>query len=364
MWQLYGQDHILRQLEPALSADQLSHAYLLVGPPHVGKMTLALNLAQSVNCLQGPGAPCGSCTQCSRIAAGHHADVRIVGVGRREKSPETGGETDGGSGRADSRADSIEVPRPGQSTVIGINHVRDVLHQVNLKPFEGSRIVVIFDGAESLSEEAANALLKTLEEPPPQVIILLLTANEEALPSTILSRCQRLVLLPLSKEQLAERLVADHQAGAEEAERLARLSRGCLGWAISALKDPQVLEQQDAELDRLKEACEAGISLRFGYAAELATLFSRDRESAIQLLYLWLRWWRDLMLIKEGVQEFVTNKDQLTELSLQATQLTTGGIVQVIKRLVHTIEALEHNANPRLTLEALMVGLPRVSAQI
>ena len=360
MWQLFGQDHILRQLEPALSADQLSYAYLLVGPPHVGKMTLALNLAQSVNCLQGPGAPCGSCIQCSRIAAGHHADVRIVAVARREKSPETGGETDGGSGRAD----SIEVPRPGQSTVIGIDDVREVLHQVNLKPFEGSRIVVIFDGAESLSEEAANALLKTLEEPPPQVVVLLLTANEESLPSTILSRCQRLVLLPLSKEQLAERLVADHQAGADEAERLARLSRGCLGWAISALKDPPVLEQREAEIDRLKEACEAGLSLRFGYAAELATLFSRDRESAIQLLYLWLRWWRDLLLIKEGVQEFVANNDQVTELSLQATQLTTGRIVQVIKSLNHTIEALQHNANPRLTLEALMVGLPRVSAQI
>jgi len=356
MWQVHGQDHILRLLEPALTADHLSHAYLLVGPPHVGKMTLALNLAQSVNCLQGPGAPCGSCTQCSRIAAGHHADVRIVGVGRRE----TGGETDGGSGRAD----STEVPRLGRSTVIGIDDVRDVLHQVNLKPFEGSRIVVIFDGAESLSEEAANALLKTLEEPPPQVVILLLTTNEETLPSTILSRCQRLVLLPLPKDQLAEKLVTDHQAGPEEAERLARLSRGCLGWAISALKDPQVLEQQEAELDRLKEACEAGLSLRFGYAAELATLFSRDRESAIQVLYLWLRWWRDLMLIKEGVQEFVTNNDQLTELSLQASKLTTGRIVQVIKSLIHTIEALEHNANPRLTLEALMVGLPRVSARI
>ena len=356
MWQVHGQDHILRQLEPALTGDNLSHAYLLVGPPHVGKMTLALNLAQSVNCLQGPGAPCGNCLQCSRIAAGHHSDVRIVGVGRRE----TSGETAGGS----ERADSIEHRRPGRSTVIGIDDVRDVLHQVNLKPFEGSRIVVIFDGAESLSEEAANALLKTLEEPPPQVVILLLTAYEETLPSTVLSRCQRLVLLPLSKDQLAEKLVAEHQAGPEEAERLARLSRGCLGWAISALKDPQVLEQREAELDRLKEACEAGISLRFSYAAELVTLFSRDRESAIQLLYLWLRWWRDLMLIKEGVQEFVTNNDQLPELSLHATQLTTGRIVQVIKSLVHTIEALEHNANPRLTLEAMMVGLPRVSAQI
>lgn len=360
MWQLYGQDHILRQLEPALTGDHLSHAYLLVGPPHVGKMTLALHLAQSVNCLQGQGIPCGSCNQCSRIAAGRHADVRIVSVGRRE----TGGETGGGPAPTDSRADYTEGPRTGQSTVIHIDDVRDVLHQVNLKPFEGSRIVVIFDGAETLSEAAANALLKTLEEPPPQVIILLLTANEEALPSTILSRCRRLVLLPLSKELLAEKLVTDHEAGAEEAERLARLSRGCLGWAIAAMRDPQVLEQREAELDRLKEACEAGLSLRFGYAAELATLFSRDRDSTIQLLYLWLRWWRDLMLIKEGVQEFVSNNDQLTELNLQATQLTTGRIVQVIKSLIHTIEALEHNANPRLTLEALMVGLPRVSAKI
>ena len=163
---------------------------------------------------------------------------------------------------------------------------------------------------------------------------------------------------------LAERLVADHQAGAEEAARLARLSRGCLGWAIGALEDPQVLEQREAELDRLREACEAGLSLRFGYATELATLFSKDREATIQLLYLWLRWWRDLMLIKEGVQEFVTNEDQLSELSLQATQLTTGRIVQVIKSLIHTIDALDHNANPRLTLEALMVGLPRMKAQI
>ncbi|PKB78528.1 MAG: hypothetical protein BZY88_18115 [SAR202 cluster bacterium Io17-Chloro-G9] len=363
MWQLYGQEHILRQLEPALAGDHLSHAYLLVGPPHVGKMTLALNLAQSVNCLEGPGIPCGNCIQCTRIASGLHADVRIVSVGNRE----TGGETDGGStpveSSAGSSAGSSEAGRQAQRTVIGIKDVKDALHQVNLKPFEGSRIVVIFDGAESLSEEAANALLKSLEEPPPQVIVLLLTTNEDTLPPTVISRCQRLVLLPLAKDRLSETLVAGHQAGADETEHLARLSRGCLGWAISALKDPQILEQREAELDRLKEACEAGLSLRFGYASELATLFSRDRESAIQLLYLWLRWWRDLMLIKEGVQEYVTNSDQLNELSLQATQLTTGRIVQAIKNLNYTVEALEHNANPRLTLEAMMVGLPRVSAK-
>ena len=75
MWQVYGQDHILKQLEPSLKQERLAHAYLLVGPPHVGKMTLALNLAQSVNCLQGVGVPCGECSQCVHIAQGRHSDV-------------------------------------------------------------------------------------------------------------------------------------------------------------------------------------------------------------------------------------------------------------------------------------------------
>ena len=109
MWQIYGQDHLLRQIEPSLAQGRLGHAYLLTGPPHVGKMTLALNLAQAVNCLQGPGIPCGSCTQCNRIANHLHADVRVVGV------PENGEES------------------RSSRTVIGIDDIKEVLRSVNLK---------------------------------------------------------------------------------------------------------------------------------------------------------------------------------------------------------------------------------------
>ena len=133
MWQLYGQDHILSQLEPSLQQGRLAHAYLLVGPPHIGKMSLAIHLAQSVNCLEGSGAPCGTCGQCQRIVRGQHADVRIITVFQPE----------------DSRA---------TRTVIGIGDVREALHQANLKPYEGSCSVLIFDGVEFMSEEAANAM--------------------------------------------------------------------------------------------------------------------------------------------------------------------------------------------------------------
>ena len=338
MWHLYGQDHILKQLEPSLQQGRLAHAYLLVGPPHIGKMSLAIHLAQSVNCLEGPGPPCGACVQCERIARGQHADVRIISISQPE-------DRRGEDGR-------------GTRTVIGIGDVKEALHQANLKPYEGACSVMIFDGVESMSEEAANALLKTLEEPPPQVLILLLTANEGALLSTILSRCRRLDLRPVPKDQIAERLVAEHNTDPDLAEQLARLSRGCPGWAMNALADPLILEQREEQLAQIREVTQAPLEGRFAYAAELATRFGRDRESSRETLFLWLRWWRDLLLVKEGAEEYVINQDQLSQLHLQASNLTGAQVVSFIRALGETLEALDSNANPRLALEVLMMSLP------
>ena len=339
MWQIHGQDHILKQIEPSLKQGRLAHAYLLVGPPHVGKMTLALSLAQSVNCLQGRDVPCGDCAQCRRIAQGNHADVRVVGIVQRDENSPT-------------------------RTVIGIGDVKEALHQVNLKPYEGACTVIIFDGAEFMSEEAANALLKVLEEPPPQVLILLLTSNEEVLLSTIKSRCRRLGLLPVAKDQIVERLQAEHGAAPELAERLARLSRGCLGWAINAARDPQILERREADLERIGEICQSTLEERFSYAAELAARFYRDRDYTRAILYLWLGWWRDLILIKEGAEQYVRNQDHLNQLKLQATRLTTSQTVSFIKLLQGTLEALDSNANARLALEVLMLNLPAVKISV
>ena len=207
MWQIYGQEHIIRQLDAAIRADRLSHAYLLAGPPHVGKMALAIGMAQAVNCLSngrqatrrptpppqtsaepepaaglfgfddpvpeaasprlldGPepyggaqwdGAatetadvPCGQCPQCHRVAQGIHPDIRIIGLGA--------GEEDGASRRD-----------------IRIEQVREIESFLNLTPYEGVCKVVIVDGAELMNTAAANALLKTLEEPPPDSLLLLL----------------------------------------------------------------------------------------------------------------------------------------------------------------------------------------------
>ena len=391
MWQIYGQDHITHQLDAALTAGRVSHAYLLVGPPHVGKMSLAVGMAQAVNCLAGgirpsqrsapsepgpvesdsaPGlfgdldtqleteepaqfeepdflplaemagedrgpVPCGQCSQCQRVAQGIHPDIRVIGVGT--------GDEDGTSRRD-----------------IRIEQVREIESFLNLTPYEGACKVVVVDGAELMNTAAANALLKTLEEPPPDSHLLLLTANEDALLPTIRSRCSALYLKPVAKADLQEHLTRDYAADPETAERVARLSRGCFGQAVSTLRDTQALEQREADLERLQQVCSGGLDIRFDYAAEVATQFSRDREAARELLYLWLRWWRDLLLVKEGAEEYLHNADQATSLRLQASQLSTADVMAFIKRINRTLAALDANANARLTLEALLLGLPRI----
>ncbi len=333
-WRTLGQDHLLARLQPALELGRESHAYLLTGPPHVGKMTLAREVAQAVNCLRGPGDPCGQCTQCQRIADGLHADVRVVDIEFSRK-----------------------VEERNTVTTITIGAIREVERVVNLNPFEGSRTVIIIGGAGSMTIDAANALLKTLEEPPPGVLFLLLGEDEEALLPTIRSRCQTLPLLPMSRQQMMAFLSERYDVPENEADTLYRLSRGCLGWALQALDDPQILDQRLADLERMRETIGAGLASRFGYANEVAALFSSDRPAARDLLALWLRWWRDLLLIKEGADEYLHNADLAEDLRAHAETLTTAQIAAFIRRLLHTLEALDANASPRLALETLMLNV-------
>ncbi len=332
MWQVRGHDSLVEHLDRAFRDGRAPHAYLIVGPPHVGKGTLAVNIAQRVNCTNADDAPCGSCTQCQRIASGSHADVQVIS---------TASESDGASRRQ-----------------IGISTIRELQHQTSLKPYEGSTRVYIFDGAEEMSTEAANAVLKVLEEPPDQVLFLLLTAMEDVVLPTIRSRCHRIELHPLPIAAVAEELTSSGLAGPEEAEVLARLSRGCLGWALSAAREPAVMEKRTSQVERIARLASATLEERFDYGGELATRYSRDRQDAIAELEQWLRWWRDVLLIKEGGEEHVSNIDQMDGLRLGAGQVTTQQAVRTITGIRDTIEALESNANPRLALESFMLALP------
>ncbi len=335
MWRTIGHDKAIDILDRSLRDDRLAHGYLLLGPPNIGKTTLALELAQAVNCLE-VSKPCSQCVQCRRVAEGKHTDVQIIS---RDQQPSQGGEK--------ARAE------------IGIDQVREMQRIASLKPFEGRCRVFIFDEADRMSDEAANCLLKTLEEPPSQVLLVLITDREpEALLQTIVSRCRVIELQPLPTSVVAKQLTERWEAEQAKAEELAHISRGRIGWAVNALTDPNFLAPRQERLERMINALTGGLEERFAYAAEMASQFSRDREMVKVELELWLSLLRDVLVIKEGARDVVTNVSVQSTLEIVASAVSSTDIVCGAKAVDQTWEYLGQNANPRLALEGLMLKLP------
>jgi DNA polymerase-3 subunit delta' len=232
-------------------------------------------------------------------------------------------------------------------------------HSASLPPFEGKYKVFIIDGVEQLSNEAANSLLKTLEEPADRVIFILLTTNDQLLPSTMVSRCQRLELPPPAITEVETALNGQWGIDAQRAKMLARLSHSCPGWALSAYLDESLLQQRAERIQRLHEITSADYEESFAYAAALATQFSQRREEVQEILTLWLDWWRDLLLVKVGCNQFITNVDLEATLINDARDYELAQLKTFIDSIQTAVEQLRQNANPQLVLEVLMLGIPR-----
>lgn len=330
MWQLIGQTRVVSLLQHSLESGKLAHAYLLVGPAHIGKMTAAINLAQALNC-EASKRPCLECASCRKIDAGNHADVQVISLTQNE--------------------DSVEAK------LIGIDQVKQIQHDANLPPFEGNHKVFIIDKAELLSIEAANCLLKTLEEPTEKVTFILLTTDDRLLPETVVSRCQRLELPPLSIAEVASAL-ADKGIDPERARLLAGLSHGCPGWAFAVAADDSLLQQRDEEVKKLLHVITASYEERLAYVAQLAAQFSHNRGTVYDILNLWLDFWRDLMLVKLDSHDIITSVDLRDEFVRMAGGYRLAQITSFIKSIQAAAEQLRQNANPRLALEVLMLDIP------
>ncbi len=332
MWEVTGHDWAVGVLSASLAAGRVSHAYLFSGPPNVGKSTLALSLAQAVNCL-GPDRPCHRCEPCRKTSKGTHPDVHLVDLHYQALLRE---ETD------------------GEQKELRIDTIRSVSQQAGLKPFEGKWKVFVIRDAELMNPQAANSLLKTLEEPPPHVVLILTTKDSRLLLPTVVSRCQvfglRLVPTDVIERELRER----HGLGTEQARVVARMSGGRIGWAIDAARDQSAWQQRSETVQRLAGLATVGRFDRLNYAQQLA----RDRSQIKDVLDLWLGWWRDLLLIKGGCAETIGNVDMAHQLEHEASRYLLKDITTFIRNIRNTQRQLEKNVDPRLALEVLMLDLP------
>ena len=336
-WTTIGHDQILEILGKAVELDRMSHSFVITGIESVGKMTVALDIAKAANCeiSNTEQRPCGECSQCQRIQSGYHTDVFIYDLEIK----------DGTSGQL--------------STTITMEQLReDFLKQIHRKPFEGKTRVFIIASADLMRLEQSNILLKTLEEPPDDTIIILLATGTENLLETIVSRCQLLQLKPASTEKIME-VISDSDFHTEiERNKIARLARGRIGWAIRASGDSTIVMDLEKYLDSVESAVTGSLEDRFEFSRVLAMRFREDTRIGMYDMDLMLTWWRDLLMLSIDSDMEIVNISRRTTMEDILRSLTTAEIVKAISQVRIALDNIQKNLNPRLVCDNMMLKFP------
>lgn len=341
-WGIVGHEWAVDFLQRSITAGRVGHAYLISGPPGVGKALLALRLAQALNCESGSSEPCLACRACRRIARGSHPDVRIGGMA--------------------TQAAGLKPDEAARQKDLKIDTVRAWQADISLRPYEGRRRVFILHDAERLNEAASNAMLKTLEEPPPDATLVLVANTAGTLLPTIVSRCLSLMLRPVPRAQIAAALRQRLNVAAEDAEVFAAWSGGRPGWAFRAVEAPEELEARQQQLDALLALAGQPRPERFRWAEALAKAYrGGEQESVFATLELWRSWWRDVLLTAAGSPAAVTHVDRRAALERVALRLPLAEIHAFLARLNAAEQQLRENVNPQLALENLALHLPAPS---
>ncbi|MGE3907897.1 MAG: ATP-binding protein [Chloroflexota bacterium] len=345
-WGIVGHERAVDLLRRSIRHRRIGHAYLISGPLGVGKRTLAVRLAQALNCERlGPGAdspslfdggdgdgvaepPCGACRRCRLIESGSHPEVRVVGV---------------------------QAPH----RVIRVADVESIQADAALRAADVYRKVYVLEQAELLHPDAANRLLKTIEEPPSSVVMVLTTLDPEATLETIVSRCQHIRLRPLPRALLAAHLVRESGLAPERAELVAALAEGCVGRALTLAEDDHALERRSRLLDDLVMLHTADRVARLHYARTLGDRWTKDPDGVREALAAWLRWWRDVLLIQGGLRDRVVNLDRLPELERLGRTLDAAQAGAAVSSLRDIMQMLDQNVNARLALDVATLDLPR-----
>lgn len=320
MFEVYGQEFSSNLFKNAINGNNLSHAYIIHGPDGVGKSVFAKYMAALIFC-KGEGKPCGKCASCIKLYNNNHPDYILLS--RDNKS-------------------------------IGVDDIRNIIDEINTRPYEGDKKVVVIKDAENITLQGQNAMLKTLEEPGQSSIIVMLTENINSLIDTIKSRSQILRLGRIPKSTV-QKFLEDNNIERDRAILLSELSDGIIGNALK-FTDDKYINLRKETINIAIDAAKDKDSI-----FERVDFFVKNKEDIFEILDLLTTWFRDLMIIKlANDKNLIINRD-CYDLLVEESQLLSynklNGIIDIINE---TKNKLRQYSNYQLTIEVMLLNIQEV----
>ena len=332
-----GHKPILKLLASAIVRESLPQSLLFNGPAGIGKFSIAMAVAQAVNCpkRQADGDACGACSSCTRIARQVHTDDQLHG--------------------------DVTFVRPGESGAIKIEQVRDAVEQVSYRPFEGRRRVVIIDQAEAAGGPAQDALLKRLEEPTSASMFILVSSQCDLLLPTVRSRCYQLRFAPLADADVVRVLTSEHDMAEPAARAAAALSDGSIGQAL-ARSSGELTDARDVAFELLSTAAATEQPARRLEVARTAAAAPssrvKDRDALAARLEAAAAFLRDMqILIAGGDRATLTNADMASEIATLAKSFDRERGLNAFAAVERGLTALNRQANTKIVADWVSLNL-------
>lgn len=312
-----GEGAAISFLKNAVSGGRVAGAYIFLGPSGCGKKLTALNFAKLLNCAApSDGEPCDTCGSCLKINSSAHPDVMVLEKDQKKAE-------------------------------FGIDVVFEAIRSMALKPYEARKKVYVLDEADLMSEEAQNAVLKTLEEPSQDAVLILMVEDIQTIPATIRSRSQMVKFFPMPEADIEKILKDEHKIDGKDARVLAGLSMGSIGRALENSKNG-FLEKRARVIDALRTR----------------KIFDSDfekmkRADFIGYLDIVLSWYRDVLVTKAfaGKDADIVNIDRRDDVVRDAGRLSFEYLDNAVMAVADAKDHLNKNANPKLTMNVLGIKL-------
>ena len=319
---IYGHEKIIENIKNAISRGNVSHAYIISGAKGVGKMTVAKAFAKALQCHNFNGDSCGKCISCKTFDSGNNPDIFYV--------------------------------YPTKTKSLGVEDIREqIVKQSDIKQYEHKYKIFIVPDADKMTEQAQNALLKTLEEPPKYVVIMLLGESTDSFIQTVVSRCVNLKLNPLSSENVKSYLINNENIDEEKASFFAEYAQGNIGKAKELYGSSDFAKKRQDVLEFLN-TCFNGKEIDAILSAKNIEEYKND-SSFLSIMEIYIR---DVLVYKQTKDErFIIEKDILSRIKSHAKKLSFETIAKRSDAIYECEKMLKRNVNFSLMAEVLAIRL-------